>query len=78
MAKMRGTIVVDTDHCKGCCECVVACPKDVLAMSEKVNGMGYHYSYMIKESDCIGCISCGLVCPDSCITVYKITDDADR
>lgn len=47
-------------------------------MSDKVNGMGYHYSYMVKESDCIGCTSCGVVCPDSCITVYKITDDGDK
>ena len=63
MAKFRGAIVVDTEHCKGCSLCVVACPD--------VNGKGYHYAYMKNPEACIGCASCGLVCPDSVITVYK-------
>ncbi|MBR3399998.1 MAG: 4Fe-4S binding protein, partial [Prevotella sp.] len=27
MAKFRGAIVVNTDRCKGCALCAVACPK---------------------------------------------------
>ncbi|KAA3851650.1 ferredoxin, partial [Bacteroides ovatus] len=28
MAKIKGAIVVDTERCKGCNLCVVACPRD--------------------------------------------------
>ncbi len=71
MAKFRGAIVVDIEHCKGCNLCVVACPAKVLDLHHDVNGKGYHYCYMKNPEACIGCASCGLVCPDSVITVYK-------
>jgi len=71
MAKFKGAIVVDEEHCKGCNLCVVACPCDVLALNDEVNSKGYHYCYMKNPDACIGCASCGLVCPDSVITVYK-------
>ena len=32
MAKIKGAIVVDTERCKGCNLCVVACPLDVIAL----------------------------------------------
>ena len=69
--KIVGTIVVDTNRCKGCNLCVVACPKDVIALSAKVNPFGYNYAELVDEDGCIGCASCGIVCPDACITVYK-------
>jgi len=71
MAKIKGTVVVNVERCKGCELCVVACPTNVLAMTKEVNKKGYHYAYMVDEDACIGCASCGLVCPDGCITVYK-------
>ena len=33
MAKFRGAIVVDTEHCKGCSLCVVACPTKVIELN---------------------------------------------
>ena len=71
MAKFRGAIVVDTEHCKACSLCVVACPPKVSVLNPDVIGKGYHYAYMKNPEACIGCASCGLVCPDSVITVYK-------
>lgn len=71
MAKIKGTVVIDKERCKGCEICVVACPVDVLALNARVNAKGYNYSYMAKADDCIGCASCAIVCPDACITVYK-------
>ena len=37
MAKVKGTIVIDTEHCKGCEVCIPACPEDVIALAKQVN-----------------------------------------
>lgn len=73
MAKVKGTVLVNTERCKGCELCVEACPTGTLALAKKeVNDRGYHYSYMENPDACIGCAACGIVCPDGCITVYKV------
>mgnify|MGYP000194081441 CR=1 FL=1 len=58
MAKIKGTVVIDKERCKGCDLCVVACPVQVLALAGEVNGKGYNYSQMVRPDDCIGCASC--------------------
>jgi 2-ketoglutarate ferredoxin oxidoreductase, subunit delta len=75
MAKIKGTVVVATEICKGCDLCVQACPYDVLELNAKVNSKGYHYAAM-KNDNCVGCMACGMVCPDSVITVYRFKVDA--
>lgn len=73
MAKIYGAVTVNTDRCKGCNLCVVACPLGVLALQAKeVNDRGYHFAYMAQTDKCIGCQSCALVCPDACIEVYRV------
>jgi 2-oxoglutarate ferredoxin oxidoreductase subunit delta len=72
MAKIKGTVVIDTGRCKGCDLCVVACPVDVLILGKEVNARGYNYAQAVKPDECIGCANCGYVCPDGCITVYKM------
>ncbi|MDR1720369.1 MAG: 4Fe-4S dicluster domain-containing protein [Dysgonamonadaceae bacterium] len=72
MAKITGTVVVNSERCKGCNLCVVACPTKVMELGKEVNSKGYHYARMNDSDDCIGCASCGYVCPDGCITVYKV------
>jgi len=69
---MRGAIVVDRERCKGCEVCVVNCPTNVIAMSEEVNGKGYHFAHMKVPEDCTGCSNCAIVCPDGVITVYRV------
>ena len=72
MAKMKGAIVVNTERCKGCRLCVVACPAGILELADKmVNRRGYRYVEQVKPDDCTGCTSCAIVCPDACITVYR-------
>lgn len=71
MAKVRGAIVVDTEKCKGCEVCTVACPTSVIGMHQNVNSKGYHYAYMEQPEACTGCANCAIVCPDGVITVYK-------
>lgn len=71
MAKIKGTIIVDIERCKGCGVCNPVCPNDVLALNTQVNRKGYNYNYMAFPENCIGCANCAVVCPDSCITVYR-------
>jgi len=72
MAKVKGAIVVDTERCKGCNLCVVACPTKVIDLNDIVNGKGFHPAYPARHSDCTGCMNCATVCPDMCITVYRL------
>lgn len=71
MAKIKGTITVDTERCKGCDVCVSSCPFEVLSLSPQVNSRGYNFSYMANPDNCTGCASCAIICPDSCITVFR-------
>ena len=68
---IKGTIVVDTEKCKGCGVCVVNCPFGVIALSHEVNSKGYNFLHMVEPDKCTGCTSCATVCPDSVITVYR-------
>ena len=73
MAKIKGAVVVDTERCKGCNLCVVACPLNVLALTAKeVHTKGDTFAHEVLEDTCIGCASCAIVCPDGCISVYKV------
>ena len=71
MAKIKGTILVDKERCKGCGVCVASCPCVVLHLSAEVNSKGYPVAQMANPDACTGCASCAIICPDSCITVYR-------
>ena len=61
MAKIKGAIVVDTERCKGCNLCVVACPLNVISLAKEVNVKGYNYARQVLEDTCNGCSSCATV-----------------
>lgn len=71
MGKIKGVVVVDTERCKGCNLCVVACPLKVLALAKEVNLKGYNYAQQVLEDTCTGCTLCAVVCPDGCLAVYR-------
>ena len=50
MAKMKGAIEVNTERCKGCSLCIIACPQKVIALANKVNircGCDGYFGYPI-------------------------------
>jgi len=68
----RGTVLIDSDRCKGCQLCVHVCPQGVLRMSEGYNAKGYH-PVVLDESEnfCTGCAVCAVICPDVVFTVLR-------
>ncbi len=66
MAKVE----IRKELCKSCGYCIKFCPKNVLALSKKVNAKGYEYVTSVND-DCIGCCSCARMCPAGAIDVYK-------
>lgn len=75
MSKIRGALIIDTNRCKGCGLCIVACPTHTLALTSKeVNHKGYAFCEEINDT-CIGCASCAIVCPDGCISVFKAKEE---
>jgi len=66
----KGTLMIDTERCKGCGVCITGCPNHCIALAKSVNKKGYNYMEMIND-DCIGCANCAVICPDGIIEVYR-------
>lgn len=66
-------ISIDENRCKGCLLCALACPKGIIARSERINKKGYKVAEVKEElmQNCTGCTSCALMCPDVAITVWR-------
>lgn len=73
--KISGAIIVDTERCKGCNLCTIACPKKLIRLSANVNHKGYNYAEQPDHTECNGCTSCAICCPDGCITVYRVKEN---
>lgn len=68
----RGTVEIVADLCKGCGLCVVACPVDVLKLSQALNKQGYHPALYVSRG-CTGCGICFYACPEpGSIIVYRL------
>ncbi|MCL4860830.1 MAG: ferredoxin family protein [Caldilineaceae bacterium] len=71
---IKGTVTIQSERCKGCQLCILACPQGVIRLSGCYNSRGYH-TVRLDETDrhCTGCAVCALICPDSVFTVYRET-----
>ena len=72
---IRGTIEVAQEICKGCELCITACPQESIALSERINALGYRVVALARDN-CTGCVNCALVCPEGAITVYRLKKEA--
>ena len=48
---MKGAIEVNTERCKGCQLCIIACPQKVIALANKVNLHGYPYVVVLMKGN---------------------------
>lgn len=65
-------VTFNSDLCKGCSLCVIACPKQIIALAkDKINAKGHSPAEITDQSKCIACAFCATMCPDSVITVEK-------
>ena len=66
----RGSVVIDTEACKGCDLCIDACPPAVLVMTTHAhNSRGYRYPLLLPG--CTGCKACSQICPDFVFQVHR-------
>ena len=64
-------VTFNENLCKGCGLCVGACPKGIVALSNKLNAKGYHPAEVKEQEKCIGCAFCATMCPDCIIKVER-------
>jgi 2-oxoglutarate ferredoxin oxidoreductase subunit delta len=78
---LKGKITIDPEVCKGCLYCIVACPRDLIVVSDKLNSKGLYPAKFngspeesgetSSKSGCTGCALCAVSCPDAAIEVYR-------
>lgn len=67
----KGTVVVNSEECKGCELCVASCTFGVLHLAAELNRYGYHFA-VYDGRGCTGCGLCFFACPEpGGITVYR-------
>ncbi len=62
---MAFEVIVDTEKCKGCEECLEICAANVFEMKEGK-------SVPLNSTECLGCGSCVEVCKEKAIVVKKL------
>jgi 2-oxoisovalerate ferredoxin oxidoreductase delta subunit len=55
--------IIHKNECKACKRCIIACPQNVLELSEGLNDNGYQYAEY-KGKGCTGCRDCYYTCPE--------------
>ncbi len=58
-------VIVNTEKCDGCEECVNICPSEVFQLTDEKSDPH-------QASECAYCLSCVEACPQSAITVNEV------
>lgn len=69
--KKQSKLVFNEERCKGCGLCVLACPRKLLAISDRLNNQGYPVAECTDDEKCNSCALCAEMCPDVVIEVWK-------
>jgi len=71
--KVKCSIKIDFERCKGCELCAVACKNDCIGKSKGSNAVGNFPAETKEDYEdyCTACTDCAVVCPDACIEVHK-------
>jgi len=64
----RPTLELDADACTGAADCVLVCPRDVLAMQGKLRKVA-----IVRPDDCIRCGACIVQCPSDALR-FRLAD----
>jgi len=60
-------VLIDRDRCKGCGQCITACPQGIVAVASRINAKGYLPAEVREPRRCLGCRLCCIACPDLAI-----------
>ena len=63
-------VAIDIEKCKGCEDCINACPSQMLALIAK-DGKKYAM-FDGSPADCIGCLACQEGCAEGAIKVMEL------
>ncbi len=64
-------IEIEEVRCKGCGLCTIACSRQLLVLSDRINYQGYTPVQITDQERCTGCALCAEICPDLAIVVFK-------
>lgn len=64
---------IEKDQCTGCGNCIAACPKQIIALTEagEYNQRGVRYAALTDASACVECGQCELMCTAAAVRVPK-------
>ena len=71
MLRLKGSINIDRERCKGCALCIEFCPKKAIFISADLNLKGYYVAAFDDGKECTGCATSAIICPDVAIEVEK-------
>lgn len=69
--KLKGTIIINKELCKGCAYCVDACPFGIIVIEERFNKKGFFPASVKYPDGCTGCAVCAHMCPEIAIEVFR-------
>ena len=71
--KQKLELKIQTERCKSCGLCVIACPRKALTIGDISNSAGYK-CVTVDRGKCVICGICYTACPDYVFTIDEIQE----